>query len=239
MTLLPLSTGTYGDPDDAGGSDSYWCFIRNRHNSPSWSFGTWTIVGFYVWVWIAIIASIIMYIQILYKLHRSEMLNYSIEFNTIISSLILYPLVLILCWSFTSAVDVQASFASDTTYLGDYLISILGTVLPASQGFFNSLIFISQNKSVQNEWKKLLLNSYKNNLNNLNNLIIRNENQNENDINIIQHTENESFGDQCTLKSFETQSDSGRVIRMTDLESSLKSADSYNSSIIYNPQFEF
>lgn len=153
-TFLPLSTNNYGKYDDEAG----WCYLDNRPDTPSWSDQVWTIVGFYGWIWIAILLVTYMYSNVQIKLRKMNLLEPQ---NRImlqaVHNLSYYPLLLIICWSFTSACGVYSAYIpSGRTALqsmaGGIIIDMLGTVLPASQGFLHFVIFVWRSPVVRKEW---------------------------------------------------------------------------------------
>jgi hypothetical protein len=159
-TFLPLSTNNYGKIDD----DESWCFLANRSNSPSWGDPVWTLLGFYVWIWLAILCVSYMYIAIQLKLRRSKAMAHepsNERFPVIVNSLSLYPILLIICWSCTTTVGVFVSFSSSRdavlkSWTGGLIFDTLGTILPALQGFFHSIIFISRSQIVRQEWMRFI-----------------------------------------------------------------------------------
>ena len=156
MTLLPLTTNTYGNTDDSGSFNSYWCFITDKPDSPSWGLILWVILGFYLWVWISILLIIYMFLRIFKVFSLNIALQLSEEFNSAIKSLFFYPIFIIFCWTFTSITDIYAANSISTSFNNEYFLAIIGTILPASQGFVNSIIFVLNNKIVIDEWKSLI-----------------------------------------------------------------------------------
>lgn len=159
-TFLPLTTNDYGKIDD----EETWCFLANRSTTPSWGNPVWTLLSFYVWVWIAIICVSYMYVSIQMKLRKSDAMIHepsNQRFHGLINSLSLYPILLIICWSSTSAVGVFVTFSSSRSavfdnWTGGLIFDMLGTSLPALQGFFHSLIFVSKSQIVRQEWIRFI-----------------------------------------------------------------------------------
>lgn len=146
-TLLPLSTNTIATPKQS----SDWCFIGNRYDSPAWGILVWEILSFYLWVWLSIIFIIYLYIRMFMMLSNKNLI-YSASISKPFWNLSFFPLVLIFTWGFTSIVDIHAALYPDASYLGQRVISIIGTSFAASQGFLNFIIFVLRNKTVRLEW---------------------------------------------------------------------------------------
>jgi hypothetical protein len=75
VTLLPLTTSTYGCNDE----EYCWCFIKDLPSSPSWSLVFWYITAFYFWIWSTIVIYTIFCIYITYKINSYRKINYIIK----------------------------------------------------------------------------------------------------------------------------------------------------------------
>ena len=161
LTMLPLSTSTYGAPD---GVD--WCFLNDRGNTPEWLLTFWEIAAFYGWIALFVIILLILlavvYHTLANKIHTVQSLrsmrdhlNFASRRDAGIRVLWLYPVVIIFCWSIPAFSDIWGSLTSDV-YPGYDTISTLSYVLPISQGFITSTIFFLSTKSVRKKIFSLL-----------------------------------------------------------------------------------
>jgi hypothetical protein len=100
VTLLPLTTNTYGKMDD----DSVWCFITNRSGSPSWGVLVWEIVTFYSWIWLLIASNVCLIFAALLQIHQIKDMEASVIWQ--LRKLCLYPIVAIFCWTASTLTDI-------------------------------------------------------------------------------------------------------------------------------------
>jgi disulfide bond formation protein DsbB len=150
VTLLPLTTNTYGEADDNSG----WCFIAERPDSPSYGVLLWVILSFYLWVWLSILFITVVLLRTgyhLYELNPVPPPVYNVYYK-----LGLYPLVLILCWLPASLDDTLAAVFGGYSFPGSIVLNVCANVLPPLQGFLLSVIFFSSNKAVRLLWINLI-----------------------------------------------------------------------------------
>ena len=124
MTLLPLSTNTYGNEDDKSG----WCFLKNRKNSPTWAITFWTVVH-YVIIYLNIFAYIWVLMVARKRLTRSqESLGTSPRGSalssilSLLQQLVWYPIIMFFVYLPESLYDLLASaggseLTDDATFL--------------------------------------------------------------------------------------------------------------------------
>lgn len=148
--LLPLTTNTYGVPDD----DRGWCYIGNRSNSPSWGLSVWEIVAFYLWLWLAVAIIIIFFVLISFRLWRANSLFLLLTKK--LYRLALYPIAFLVCWGIPSSLLILSdlhyqqygrlrSAPTNPVYVVDHVLSSL-------QGFLLASIFAFKNKAVWDAW---------------------------------------------------------------------------------------
>jgi tellurite resistance protein TehA-like permease len=150
VTLLPLTTSTYANPEE----DQGWCFVANRSDSPSWSLLFWFIVAYYLWVWIAILLNLFFMCGIAYRLYRMK--EVPLRVKATIRKLIMYPIVVSFCWTpltvwdmYTQADNGEGIHSRWDIYYG------MANILAISQGFLFSSVFFMLNPMVRTAWKEL------------------------------------------------------------------------------------
>lgn len=147
MTILPLSTDTYGTYDNDN-----WCFIKKESNSKHpWTELFWAIMSFYIWVWLAIIFNFFMIGSISWKLYKMREIP-DIIWDSFIK-LSLYPVVISICWIPASIVDMLAYTQGLPNNNEWNSISLFSTVLSISQGFFFACIFFTLNPIVHSKFR--------------------------------------------------------------------------------------
>jgi hypothetical protein len=157
LTLLPLSTNSYGNP----GSDKGWCFLDYRSESPRWTLLFWIIVSFYVWFYVAVVTYLLLLwfisyrISYIYSTHArarngSEHSGRARIYRSLLR-MIWYPIIIIICWLPSAIWDVEEALhdsrkGSDALQMGNMAFI---NVFPASQGLLTSIAFICTNKDVK------------------------------------------------------------------------------------------
>ena len=143
LTLLPLSTNTYGNSDAL----STGCYLSNRPDSPSWGLLFWTIVSFDLWVFLAVCFISILYARILYRATQLEDLDGDLA--VALYQLIFYPLIIVFCWS--SNLFVTTLTSSNIKVQSTTLLQILSVGLPAFQGALSASVFFIQNPFIRHQ----------------------------------------------------------------------------------------
>lgn len=158
-TLLPLSTSTYGPGDD---TISNWCVIRMTTSSAPWSDKLWIILGFYLWIWLAVSACIYFLAMVAWRFNNmGDSLAPAVLSS--LHKLSFYPLIIFVCWLLPSIADMSMTF----TY-GVYahspalkMLNYISYITPLLQGILLSTVFALRNPIVRDRWKvafaKLLL----------------------------------------------------------------------------------
>jgi hypothetical protein len=149
VTFLPLSTSTYANDD----ANSGWCFIANRSDSPSWSLLFWFIVAFYLWVWIAMLFNIFFMCAIMYKLYRMQ--EIPLRVKATIRKLLLYPLIITLCWGPEAVWDMYNQVHDVKYNKGWTIFDGLSTISSIAEGFLFTCVFFGLNTTVRNAWMDL------------------------------------------------------------------------------------
>jgi hypothetical protein len=150
VTLLPLSTNTYGVAE----SDS-WCFIVDNKHSPSWGSVFWRVFAFYFWIFLSVL--IMVYFNILISKIVSHMKSQSKLLSaystTALSKIKYYPMVIILCWIISALSDLAIGLAEFT----DRFFLILAYMFGLLPGFFCAIIFTINNPEVITRFKKKIV----------------------------------------------------------------------------------
>eukprot|EP01041_Mallomonas_annulata_P002885 gene2885-5663_t len=154
ITLFIYTTNRIGlpDPDNVG-----WCFVGNTSSSPGWSMSFWTMMSFYVWIFLAIVAMIAILILIhietgKMKASRSRIMSNNTAQITV-TSVYIYPAVVFLCWIIpcvTDMIDAQ----STSSYAGKEILNGISSTLPLIQGFITSTVFCLRTSYI----KRLVIN---------------------------------------------------------------------------------
>eukprot|EP01041_Mallomonas_annulata_P006934 gene6934-14073_t len=168
ITLFIYTTNRIGlpDPDNVG-----WCFVGNTSSSPDWSMSFWTMMSFYVWIFLSIVAMVAILIVLhietgKMKASRSKIMSNNTAQITV-SSVYIYPAVVFLCWIIpcvTDMIDAQ----STSSYAGKEILNSISSTLPLIQGFITSTVFclrtsyirrVFTNLSTFSKSSKVLVNS--------------------------------------------------------------------------------
>ena len=150
-TLLPLTTSTYGDADD---SISEWCVIRSSSPSSSVASKAWTIAGFYLWLWIAVLAMLYFLVQVG---RRFQQMGDSLApvVRSSLNKLSLYPAIIVSCWLLPSIADMTQAFGPSADFHTPTMrrLAFLSYVTPLLQGVLLSLVFTLRNPIVRDRWR--------------------------------------------------------------------------------------
>lgn len=150
LTLLPLSTETYGS---AEGYD--WCFIRERASSgtPEWSTVVWSIFCFYGWLFL----NVVLYFVLLCMALRHILQMRTAEKNNLVQQrleaslhkLVWYPLITFFVW-LPSAIydidDLEKSYDAGSTT--SYAAAYFSHLTPITHGFFICCAYFTTNSDV-------------------------------------------------------------------------------------------
>lgn len=150
VTLLPLSTNTYANPDD----DSGWCFVATRSNSPHWSELFWFVVAFYGWIWLAMVFNIFFIVTILYRIY--QMKEVPAKVNATIRKLFLYPIIITICWTPVAVWDLCTQVSNYPDSKSWEAFDSFCTIMAIAQGFLFACVFFGMNHTVRDCWFDLL-----------------------------------------------------------------------------------
>ncbi|KAJ1396759.1 hypothetical protein B484DRAFT_263340 [Ochromonadaceae sp. CCMP2298] len=100
LTLLPLTTSTYDNPDD----EPTWCFVADRKDSPAWSQLFWFIASFYIWLWGAMVLNAFLLLSILVELRSISVVPPALK-STVLK-LAFYPVITALSWSLNTTANI-------------------------------------------------------------------------------------------------------------------------------------
>ncbi|KAJ1407232.1 hypothetical protein B484DRAFT_483152 [Ochromonadaceae sp. CCMP2298] len=150
LSLLPLTTNTYGNTDDA----STWCFVADRAGSPYWSLTFWWIF-FYLFLVGGFLLSLYFLASVAWKLHYLRVVP-EIMRSTVMK-LALYPLVTMGCWSLNIAINIHALRRGSLVFNARWqAINQVALLLTSSQGFWNAVVFFWLNPLVRKQWRLCL-----------------------------------------------------------------------------------
>lgn len=156
LTLLPLTTNSYGNP----GSTSGWCFLDRSH-SHRWTLTFWIFFSFYLWFYIAVFLYFLLLWSITYRLsfiygtlariqNRSEDLTIS-RIKKSIRKFIWYPLIIVLCWLPSALWDINEALDESSkmkSFFSRDWDSSYFNMFPASQGLVTSIAFFCTNSDI-------------------------------------------------------------------------------------------
>jgi len=121
----------------------------------------WSIASFFFWIWLAILINIIQIVMVVRKLRN---LQVSKAVRSTMRKLIWYPLITMVGWFLVSIGAIHV-MSQNTTFEDARtpwkVLTITGTLLEMSQGFFNACFFIGMNKIVREHWAEFLYRCYK------------------------------------------------------------------------------
>eukprot|EP01038_Epipyxis_sp_PR26KG_P016425 gene16425-22396_t len=149
VSLLPLTTNTYGKVDE----NSVWCSISNRSDSPKYGEIFWVIFSFYIWLWISVFITILLLVSITFKLRRMAIIPQLIRKT--VYKLIIYPIILIICWT-TASVAAIVNAANSHNKHESYDTNRGAVVLAVLQGFLITVAFFILNPFIRYKWKMLI-----------------------------------------------------------------------------------
>eukprot|EP00698_Gefionella_okellyi_P011695 TRINITY_DN3100_c0_g1_i1.p1 TRINITY_DN3100_c0_g1~~TRINITY_DN3100_c0_g1_i1.p1 ORF type:complete len:440 (+),score=51.64 TRINITY_DN3100_c0_g1_i1:162-1481(+) len=128
MTLLPLATDSYGS---AGAG----CWLKSDNVGALWRF-----FQFYFFLWSVFIIQIVMYLLIFREVRNSVNVFGGATGNAV-KRMGLYPLILIICYSWATVNRIQNYIAPDTPLFWLYLLHVL---FEDMVGLFNAFAYGSQ-----------------------------------------------------------------------------------------------
>ena len=147
VTLLPLTTSSYGNNDD----QESWCFIAN--NGGNSTRVIWLIFGFYFWLWCGIALSLYFVCHVQYSLTNMETVNEILLVGTV-RRLVYYPVIFSVCWVLATVLDLYLIYNDLPNGSLWNTINVLSNLLAIFPGILLSILFFYQNPFVVNRWKE-------------------------------------------------------------------------------------
>lgn len=136
VTLLPLTTETYGTYD---GNDG-WCFLEPGKNS--WTYDFWVYVSFFGWVYLALIIYIVLIAYISFYASNSSTGQVTRSLiNKILYKLIWYPIIILISWSIITAYILWDAYNPSSPALQNNTFIYFTFSVPLFSGFFTSVAF--------------------------------------------------------------------------------------------------
>jgi hypothetical protein len=101
----------------------------------------WTLLSFYVWMWLALLLFVCLFGYALYKFRSDRSADAKVR-RLLVQKLIGYPLIIIVCWFPAMYTDVDVSAGGDglLKYHSTYILYVC---LPTLQGAFTAIFFFS------------------------------------------------------------------------------------------------
>ena len=213
VSILPFTwyRQVYGIDDDPY---SVWCFVSS--SAPNDMFLEY--FTFWIWIFLSIAIMLILLVSISWRIRRT---NLSPTMKGTMRKLFAYPIIFILCWIPPTALSPFAHGYVKKFIKGAILIA------SSSQGFFITIAFLMNNKSVREKWIQLLLRKNDDDDDDeiigktFNNININNNNNNNN-------TDNDD--DELSRNSIDTSRGSKKRIELNSNQGSIKG--SYSSETI-------
>lgn len=152
LTLLPLSTETFGSPQDKDD----WCFVRERasSNAPEWTTMFWSMFCFYAWIFLtALIYLVLIFITIrhVYKL-RGLVEGSSVTLDKMEASLfklIWYPLISLIVWGPAAVYDFAELYHATSGQFSGNFLEYVAYLFPGLHGILICIAFFATNTDVR------------------------------------------------------------------------------------------
>jgi hypothetical protein len=151
VTLLPLSTSTYANPDD----DAGWCFVADRAKSPRYGELLWFLLAYYGWIWLAMGFNVFFICTILYKIYKMQQVPDKVVAT--IRKLLLYPVVITICWAPSTVWDLCSQVSTNPSSNSWEAFDSVASILAISQGFLFAWVFFGMNRIVRKSWWDLFV----------------------------------------------------------------------------------
>jgi hypothetical protein len=138
LSLIPLSTSTYGNDDGAPG----WCFFNSRDGYTRWVDGLWEFVSFYLWIFLMVLY--LFYVSALssYKLYYLQKGKVS-EAHRIIERIIYFPIIVVVCWLVSALINIGSRMGLKLPIDANNAFTIIFKyVLPNLQGLWHSFVLV-------------------------------------------------------------------------------------------------
>lgn len=158
LTILPLSTNTYGH---IYSNSETQCFFAQRNDSPRYGVILWIVVSFYGWVWISIFFIFACFAEMALKIRRDFSHRGSLALTSLLYRQVekcwLYPVVSVVCWILPTFSDLASAAFQDYQFQGIAVFRYFSVLLPILHGFMNACVFVRYNKEMLvTEWGRVL-----------------------------------------------------------------------------------
>lgn len=145
-TFLPFINSTYDTAYNSG-----WCFVvPDDPDNKFWIF-FWYWCAFYAWIWLGIIAGIIMYVYLESTVRKLSFSDTKTSVKKIYRRLLMYPFIIILCWFIICFNDMYGIFMPPPKYSN--VLKMIGNSLACSQGLITSLYYLHMNPELFSAWR--------------------------------------------------------------------------------------
>jgi hypothetical protein len=159
VTLLPLSTSTYANPDDEGNYNDQphrLCFYSSGRYQLLWD-----IIGFYLWEWLSIITMMAFLLSVAFKLRTGPATQQNPLIATSLRKLMWYPLIHILCWIMPAVYDlISAGSGYQIEGSGKEALILVTNIIAAFQPMLSLVVYIYANPIVRQHWAALFASKY-------------------------------------------------------------------------------
>lgn len=129
-----------------------WCFIGQNPGSPYWGAPLWTFMSYYAWLIVSEVIMVYCLIRVAWRFRKNRKYMVNIRSDqkspkSVGDHLWLYPLVILVCWTYDGFVDSSNSLSTSKIQLSQISYDVFYLALPGLQGFFTSIIFMFVNKN--------------------------------------------------------------------------------------------
>ena len=144
LTLLPLTTDTFGNEDSNRG----WCFYKSVKASPEWTVTFWVAANYSV-LCVSVFLSILFISMSLYKVYglAKNVSDHAImtKLSHNVSRFIWYPVISFFCWLPESIYDVNDSLdkGQSATLQNDTTFIYFAILLPILEGLFVTIAYFT------------------------------------------------------------------------------------------------
>lgn len=144
LILLPMITftGKYG----ASESNSQWCLLQTKENTPDWLIDFWTYITIFAWLFVCIICMLTWQVLIMYHFRTSPV---RAIVNRTYDKVYLYPVAMIVCWMLNFWCDAISTHSGGT-------LDALSMFFGISNGLLAALIFMVKSEEARRRWSLYL-----------------------------------------------------------------------------------
>jgi hypothetical protein len=151
VSFLPLTTVPYGTIDGS------WCYIVEG-SKYKWTLSLWYIVSFFLWLIVAVLYYLYLFVILFRVLHQSSSTTVSESVRRSVHKIVWYPIALVVLYVPNCAWLLWLTLDPDANIALFGVISLLTLLL---QGLFDSLVFIAGTPHAFNllheDWKHITM----------------------------------------------------------------------------------